>query len=81
MRAVMRGIRRTIGTARAPKTPATNDRLLAMLASQKMESRKTKWLLESQDRDDGEEGRSMTSLRDRALLLLGFAGAFRRSNS
>lgn len=32
VRAVVRGIRRTIGTAKAPRTPATNDRLLAMVA-------------------------------------------------
>jgi site-specific recombinase XerD len=58
LRAVVRGIRRTIGTAKAPKTPATNDRLLAMVAPR---------------------GDAMAALRDRALLLLGFAGAFRRS--
>jgi site-specific recombinase XerD len=78
VRAVMRGIRRTIGTAKAPKAPATNDRLLAMVASQKMESRRTKWVVESQVRD-GANGVSMAALRDKALLLLGFAGAFRRS--
>jgi integrase len=55
---VVRGIRRTIGTAKTPRTPATNDRLLAMVAPQ---------------------GRTRAALRDRALLLLGFAGAFRRS--
>jgi site-specific recombinase XerD len=77
--AVVRGIRRTIGTAKEPKAPVTNERLLAMVAAQKTESRKTKWLLESQDRDGGEKGQSLTTLRDRALLLLGFAGAFRRS--
>jgi site-specific recombinase XerD len=58
VRAVIRGIRRTIGTARVPKVPATNDRLLAMLPSQ---------------------ANSLAALRNRALLLLGFAGAFRRS--
>jgi site-specific recombinase XerC len=46
LRAVIRGIRRTIGTAKAPKAPATNDRLLAMVAFQNSESRKGKcpWL-------------------------------------
>jgi site-specific recombinase XerD len=58
VRAVMRGIRRSIGIARVPKMPATNDRLLAMVVAR-----------------DG----SRSALRDRALLLLGFAGAFRRS--
>jgi site-specific recombinase XerD len=58
VRAVVRGIRRTIGTAKAPRTPATNDRLLAMVAPHTSTS---------------------AALRDRALLLLGFAGAFRRS--
>jgi site-specific recombinase XerD len=58
VRAVVRGIRRTIGTARALRAPATSDRLLAMVAS---------------------HSRTRAALRDRALLLLGFAGAFRRS--
>lgn len=62
VRAVIRGIRRTIGTAKEPKAPATNDRLLAMLAARNLESR-----------------RALGELRDKALLLLGFAGAFRRS--
>jgi site-specific recombinase XerD len=78
VRAVIRGIRRTIGTAKAPKAPATNDRLLVMLASQKMESHRAKWVVESQGRD-GANGASLASLRDKSLLLLGFAGAFRRS--
>jgi site-specific recombinase XerD len=58
VRATARGIRRTIGTARTKKAPATSERLLAMVAP---------------------HGRSLAKLRDRALLLLGFAGAFRRS--
>jgi site-specific recombinase XerD len=58
VRATARGIRRTIGTARTKKAPATNERLLAMVAP---------------------HGRSLAKLRDRALLLIGFAGAFRRS--
>jgi integrase len=58
VRATARGIRRTIGTAPTKKAPATNDRLLAMVAIQDS---------------------TRASLRDRALLLLGFAGAFRRS--
>jgi site-specific recombinase XerD len=78
VRAVIRGIRRTIGTATTPKAPATNDRLLVMLASQKMESHRGKWVVESQGRR-GANGASLASLRDKALLLLGFAGAFRRS--
>ena len=58
VRATARGIRRSIGTAKTKKAPATNDRLLAMVAP---------------------HGRSLAKLRDRALLLIGFAGAFRRS--
>jgi len=50
VRAAVRGIRRTIGTAKVPKAPATNDRLLAMVASQNSESRKTKQEVESQAR-------------------------------
>jgi integrase len=58
VRAVLRGIRRTIGTARAGKAPATADLIGQMLAL-------------CPD--------SMIGKRDRALLCLGFAGAFRRS--
>jgi site-specific recombinase XerD len=58
VKATMQGIRRTIGTAKAQKAPATADRIAAMLA---------------------EIPDTMTGKRDRALLLLGFAGAFRGS--
>jgi site-specific recombinase XerD len=55
---VLRGIRRTIGTARAGKAPATADVLMQMVAL-------------CPD--------NMIGRRDRALLALGLAGAFRRS--
>ena len=55
---VMRGIRRTIGTAKTQKAPATAEKLSAMLAH-----------IPS----------TITGKRDRALLLLGMAGALRRS--
>ena len=55
---VMRGIRRTIGTAPVQKHPATAERLSAMLAHIPAD---------------------LHGKRDRALLLLGMAGAFRRS--
>jgi site-specific recombinase XerD len=58
VRATMRGIRRTIGVAKAQKAPATADRILAMARLAPA---------------------GLAGLRDRALLLLGFAGAFRRS--
>jgi site-specific recombinase XerD len=58
VRAVLRGIRRTIGAARAGKAPATADILTAMLK-----------LCQP----------TLAGARDRALLALGFAGAFRRS--
>ena len=58
VKVVLRGIRRTIGTARAGKAPATADVLMQMVAL-------------CPD--------SMIGGRDRALLALGFAGAFRRS--
>ena len=57
-KATLRGIRRTTGSAPARKAPATNDKVLAMVA---------------------EAGTDVRGLRDRALLLLGFGGAFRRS--
>ena len=59
VRAVMRGIRRTSGTARAQKAPATAERVTSMLEAVLADT--------------------LMGKRDRALLLLGFAGAFRRS--
>jgi integrase len=58
VRATMRGIRRTFGTARNKKAPAVAAKIRSMVAT-------------------APEG--LAGLRDRALLLLGFAGAFRRS--
>jgi site-specific recombinase XerD len=58
VRAVLRGIRRIIGTHRIGKAPATADVLMKMVVL-------------CPD--------SMIGKRDRALLCLGFAGAFRRS--
>jgi site-specific recombinase XerD len=58
VKATLRGIRRTVGSAPARKAPATADKVLAMVA---------------------EAGADLKGLRDRAVLLLGFAGAFRRS--
>jgi integrase len=56
--ATLRGVKRTIGTARRQKAPATVDRLEAMLAA---------------IRD------TLPGARDRAMILIGFAGALRRS--
>lgn len=57
VKATLRGIRRTVGTAQRQVAPATKEYLLAMV-----------------------EGLGGTKgIRDRALLLVGFAGAFRRS--
>ena len=58
VKATVQGIRRTMGSAPVRKTPATADKVVAMVALA--------------DTD-------MKGLRDRAILLLGFAGAFRRS--
>lgn len=58
VRAVMRGIRRTIDATPDRKTPATADLIMRMIAV-------------CPD--------TLTGLRDHALLALGFAGAFRRS--
>jgi site-specific recombinase XerD len=58
VKATMRGIRRTIGSARVRKAPAVAAKMLGMVAT-------------APDK--------LAGLRDRALLLLGFAGAFRRS--
>lgn len=58
VRNTLKGIRRTIGTAPAQKSPVLIEDVRAML-------------------DAVDAG--MIGLRDRALILLGFAGAFRRS--
>jgi site-specific recombinase XerD len=58
VKAVMRGIRRTIGTAPTRKAAATHDLVRAMLDCCP---------------------NTLIGIRDRALLALGFAGAFRRS--
>lgn len=58
VRATLRGIRRSIGTAQNQKAAATADLLRDMLR---------------------QVPESLQGKRDRALLLLGFAGAFRRS--
>jgi len=58
VKATLRGIRRTAGSAPSRKTPATTDKVLAMVA---------------------EAGANLKGIRDRTILLLGFAGAFRRS--
>ena len=57
VKAVLSGIRRTIGAAPVRKRAATNDIVLAMVP----------------------RGDTLRELRNRAILLLGFAGAFRRS--
>jgi len=57
--AILKGIRRTLGTAARQKAPATVDVIHAMMARINADSLQGK--------------------RDKALLLLGFAGAFRRS--
>jgi len=58
VKATLRGIRRTTGSAPARKAPATADKIVAMVTM---------------------AGDDPKGLRDRAILLLGFAGAFRRS--
>jgi site-specific recombinase XerD len=62
VRLVWAGIRRTHGVAQTAKTPALVEDLRAMIAA--MAPRRGAW--------------GLLELRDRALLLLGFAGAFRR---
>ncbi|RAI42923.1 site-specific integrase [Rhodoplanes roseus] len=58
IKAVLRGIRRTLGVAPARKEPAVAGTLAAMLAQMPD---------------------TLVGLRDRALLLIGFSGALRRS--
>ena len=58
VKATMRGIRRTYGSARVRKAPAVAGKMLGMVAT-------------APDK--------LVGLRDRALLLMGFGGALRRS--
>ena len=58
IKAVLAGIRRSIGTSVTRKAPATAETIRAIIADMPTDLR---------------------GLRDRALLLLGFAGALRRS--
>lgn len=58
VRAVLKGIKRTVGVAPNKKAPITADRLESIISHC---------------------DKSLIGLRDKALLLLGFAGAFRRS--
>jgi site-specific recombinase XerC len=58
VKATVRGIRRTLGTAPRKKTPAVAEMIISMALG---------------------TGNGLKAIRDRALLLLGFAGAFRRS--
>jgi site-specific recombinase XerD len=58
VKATVRGIRRTLGTAKVKKAPAVAPKLIAMTSH---------------------ATNKLAGLRDRALLLVGFGGAFRRS--
>jgi site-specific recombinase XerD len=58
VKATVRGIRRTLGTAARKKTPAVAEMIISMALG---------------------TGDGLKGVRDRAMLLLGFAGAFRRS--
>jgi site-specific recombinase XerD len=58
VKATIRGIRRSLGSAPVRKKPATSDKIVAMADAL---------------------GCDIKGLRDRAIILLGFAGAFRRS--
>jgi site-specific recombinase XerD len=58
VKATVRGIRRSLGTASQKKIPATAERIIAMALN---------------------TGDDLKGVRDRSLLLIGFAGAFHRS--
>src|SRR4029078_10156317 len=58
IKAVLAGIRRSIGTSGTRKAPATPEEIRAIIADMPP---------------------TLRGLRDRALLVLGFAGALRRS--
>jgi site-specific recombinase XerD len=68
VKATARGIRRTVGGTKTRKAPITDDTLRAIVATLPASAGKSR-----------QPDRAFAGLRDRALLLLGFAGAFRRS--
>jgi site-specific recombinase XerD len=76
VRAVLSGIRRKIGVAVTRKAPATAQSLSRMLAPRR--SRIPKSLISESSSAD-QPAPDLRALRDRALLLLGFAAALRRS--
>jgi site-specific recombinase XerD len=73
---VLSGIRRKIGVAVTRKAPATAQSLSRMLAPRR--SRISKSLISESSSAD-QPAPDFRALRDRALLLLGFAAALRRS--
>jgi site-specific recombinase XerD len=84
VKATARGIRRTLGTATAKKAPITDDTLRAILATLTTRANALaakRGLLAKTRRKTPltKPNGAIADLRDRALLLLGFAGAFRRS--
>ena len=82
VRLVLGGIRRRLGTAQHAKAPAVTEDVLAMLRGLPLSAaevpaftyRRGATLAQARPRVQ-----VLLGLRDRALLLLGFAGAFRRS--
>jgi hypothetical protein len=82
VRLVLGGIRRRLGTAQDAKAPAVTEDVLAMLADLPLAAadvplfvyRRGATLAEARPREQ-----ALLGLRDRALLLVGFGGAFRRS--
>jgi site-specific recombinase XerD len=78
VKATARGIRRTLGTATAKKAPITDDTLGVILAT--LTAKSIALTAKKRRKTQGAKpDRTIVDLRDRALLLLGFAGAFRRS--
>jgi site-specific recombinase XerD len=85
VKATARGIRRTLGTATTKKAPITDDALRVILATPTTKAdaptanRKAPIAKQRCKTAPAKPHRAIADLRDRALLLLGFAGAFRRS--
>lgn len=76
-RATLRGIRRSIGTRAAQKAPATADVVAELLAAAGAPVEKCRGRAAARTAPD--TAGDITRLRDRAVILLGFAAALRRS--
>lgn len=73
IRNLQQGIRRKLGTSPRKKAPATTEVVRRLLSSVEVSTTAEK------ARETGRRATQLQALRDRALILVGFTGCFRRS--